>query len=175
MAKDLNKVQVIGYLGVDPELRYTQQGTAVTTFRVAASRTWTDAAGARQEETEWFRVIAWEKLGEICNQYLQKGARVYVEGRLQTRKWQDTDGQAHAMTELVANDMIMLSSRNERPSQTDEESARPRAATAATPDANSMGDAPITEAPAARRGGHAAPRARATEGAATPPPDDLPF
>jgi single-stranded DNA-binding protein len=94
---------------------------------------------------------------------------------LQTRKWQDTDGQAHAMTELVARDMIMLSSRNERPSQPDEESTRPGAATAATPDANSMGDAPITEAPAARRGGHAAARARATEGAATPPPDDLPF
>jgi single-strand DNA-binding protein len=175
MAKDLNKVQVLGYLGADPELRYTQQGTAVTTFRVAASRTWTDAAGAQQEETEWFRVIAWEKLGKICNQYLQKGARVYVEGRLQTRKWQDTDGQAHAMTEVVAHDMIMLSSRNERPSRPDQESARPGAAAAATSDANPAGDAPITEAPAARGGGHAAPRARATEGAATPPPDDLPF
>jgi single-strand DNA-binding protein len=175
MAKDLNKVQVIGYLGVDPELRYTQQGTAMTTFRVAASRSWTDAAGTRQEETEWFRVIAWEKLGEICNQYLQKGARVYVEGRLQTRTWQDTDGQAHAMTELVAHDMIMLSSRNERPSQLEEEFALPRAATVATPDANSIGDAPITEAQAARRGGHAAPSARATEPATTPLPDDLPF
>src|SRR5918912_4587419 len=86
MAKDLNKVVVIGHLGVDPELHSTQQGTLVATFRVAASRTWTDAAGTRQEETEWFRVVAWEKLGEICNQYLQKGARVYVEGRLQTRK-----------------------------------------------------------------------------------------
>ena len=157
MAKDLNKVQVLGYLGADPELRYTQQGTAVTTFRVAASRTWTDAAGARQEETEWFRVIAWEKLGEICSQYLQKGARVYVEGRLQTRKWQDTDGQAHAMTEVVARDMIMLSSRNERPSRLDEEPARPRAAAAATPDANPVGDARTTESPA------------------TPLPDDLPF
>jgi single stranded DNA-binding protein len=77
MAKDLNKVVVIGHLGVDPELHSTQQGTLVATFRVAASRTWTDAAGTRQEETEWFRVIAWEKLGEICNQYLQKGAGLY--------------------------------------------------------------------------------------------------
>src|ERR671938_397076 len=114
MAKDLNKVQVIGYLGVDPELRYTQQGTAMTTFRVAASRTWTDAAGARQEETEWFRVVAWEKLGEICNQYLQKGARVYVEGRLQTRKWQDQNGQDRYTTEVIANDMIILSSKQDR-------------------------------------------------------------
>ena len=93
MAKDLNKVQVIGYLGVDPELRYTQQGAAMTTFRVAASRTWTDAAGARQEETEWFRVIAWEKLGEIVTSIsrrargsMWKGACRRGNGRIPTAK-----------------------------------------------------------------------------------------
>jgi single-strand DNA-binding protein len=123
MAKDLNKVVVIGHLGVDPELHSTQQGTLVATFRVAASRTWTDAAGTRQEETEWFRVVAWEKLGEICTQYLQKGARVYVEGRLQTRTWQDTEGQVHVMTEVVAHDLIMLSKRHERSGLADEEPA----------------------------------------------------
>jgi single-strand DNA-binding protein len=170
MAKDLNKVQVIGYLGADPESRSTQQGTAMTTFRIAASRTWTDAAGARREETEWFRVIAWEKLGEICNQYLQKGARVYVEGRLQTRKWQDTDGQDHALTEVVAHDMIMLSSRNERPSLSNEAPMQPRAALDASP----AGDAPTTELPAPRSG-DASPRASTSEHTATPLPDDLPF
>jgi single-strand DNA-binding protein len=174
MAKDLNKVQVIGYLGADPELRSTQQGTAMTTFRVAASRTWTDAVGARQEETEWFRVIAWEKLGEICNQYLQKGARVYVEGRLQTRKWQDTDGQDHAMTEVVANDMIMLSSRSERTSTANEAPTQPRATVAAIQDAGPAGNARPTES-STTRSGNASPRASTSEHTATPLPDDLPF
>jgi len=115
MAKDLNKVMLTGYLGADPEMRYTAQGSAVTTFRVASSRRWRSADGVDHDDTEWFRVVAWEKLGEICNQYLTKGTRVYVEGRLQTRKWQDKDGQDRYTTEVIANDMIMLSSKQDRP------------------------------------------------------------
>lgn len=115
MAKDLNKVMLTGYLGADPEMRYTAQGSAVTTFRVASGRSWKSADGTQHDDTEWFRVVAWEKLGEICNQYLTKGTRVYVEGRLQTRKWQDQNGQDRYTTEVIANDMIILSSKQDRP------------------------------------------------------------
>ncbi len=114
MAKDLNKVQLTGHLGADPEMRYTAQGSAVTTFRVASNRTWRDKDGNAHEETEWFRIVAWDKLGEICNQYLTKGTRVYIEGRLQTRKWTDRDGQDRYTTEVIAQDMIILSPKGER-------------------------------------------------------------
>ena len=113
MAKDLNKVMITGRLGADPEMRYTPQGSAVTTFNVASGRTWKSNDGTSHDDTEWFRVVAWDKLGEICNQYLTKGTRVYVEGRLQTRKYQDRDGQPRTSVELVAADMIILSSRAE--------------------------------------------------------------
>lgn len=112
--KDLNKVMLIGHLGADPEMRFINDGTAVTTFRVASNRTWRDADGVSHDDTEWFRIVAWDKLGEICNQYLTKGTRVYVEGRLQTRKWQDRDGQERYTTEVVANDMIILASKAEQ-------------------------------------------------------------
>lgn len=113
MARDLNKVMITGRLGADPEMRFTPQGSPVTTFRVASGRTWRSADGTSHDDTEWFRVVAWEKLAEICNQYLTKGARVYVEGRLQTRKYQDRDGQERYSTEVIANDMIILSSRRD--------------------------------------------------------------
>ncbi|NTU81855.1 MAG: single-stranded DNA-binding protein, partial [Chloroflexales bacterium] len=114
MAKDLNKVQFTGHLGGDPEMRYTAQGSAVTNFRVASNRSWKDRDGGAHEDTEWFRVVAWDKLGEICNQYLTKGTRVYIEGRLQTRKYTDRDGQERYLSEVIAQDMIILSSRGER-------------------------------------------------------------
>lgn len=116
MAKELNKVQLTGRLGADPEMRFTPQGHAVTTFRVASNRTWRSTDGESHEDTEWFRVVAWNKLAEICNQYLTKGSRVYVEGRLQTRQWQDQENQTHYSTEVIANDMIMLDSRRDAPS-----------------------------------------------------------
>jgi single-strand DNA-binding protein len=109
MARDLNRVMIIGRLGVDPELRYTASGSPVATFRVASSRQWRDANGESREETEWFSVVAWNKLAEICQQYLAKGSRVYVEGRLQTRSWDDQQsGQTRSRTEVVISDMIML-------------------------------------------------------------------
>lgn len=107
MAKDLNKVMITGRLGADPELRFTPQGNAVCTFRVASNHKVRD----KPEETEWFQVLAWDKLGEICNQYLTKGARVYVEGRLQTRKWEDREGTTRYTTEVIASEMIILESR----------------------------------------------------------------
>lgn len=113
MSKDLNKVMITGRLGADPEMRFTPQGSPVTTFNVASGRTWRSADGTQHDDTEWFRVVAWDKLAEICNQYLTKGTRVYVEGRLQTRKYQDRDGVNRQSTEVIATDMIILSSRRE--------------------------------------------------------------
>lgn len=111
MAKDLNKVMIIGRLGKEPEMRYTANGNAVTTFTVASGRQRKTAEGDVREETEWFRVVTWSKLAEICNQYLSKGSRVYIEGRLQTRSWEGQDGQKRWSTEVVANDMIILDNR----------------------------------------------------------------
>ena len=107
----LNRVMVIGNLGRDPEMRYTPGGQAVTSFSVAATRKWTTASGDRRDATEWFNVISWGSLAEICNQYLTKGRRVYVEGELRTRGWEQPDGKRHYRTELVANEMIMLGPR----------------------------------------------------------------
>jgi len=113
MARDLNKVQMTGRLGADPEMRYTPQGHAVTTFRAASNRSWRTAEGEPHEDTEWFRVVAWNKLAEICNQWLSKGSRVYVEGRMQTRQWQDQEGQTRYQTEIIAIDIIILDSRRD--------------------------------------------------------------
>lgn len=113
MAKDLNKVQMTGRLGADPEPRYTPQGSAVTTFRVASNRRWRSADGEDHEDTEWFRIVAWNKLGEICAKYLTKGSRVYVEGRLQTRSWQGEDGTTRYTSEVIATDMIILDTRRD--------------------------------------------------------------
>jgi single-strand DNA-binding protein len=114
MAKDLNKVMIIGRLGKDPEMRYTPGGSPVTTFSVAAGRQWKDGSGDMHEETEWFNVVTWNKLAEICNEHLRKASRVYIEGRLQTRQWQDQEGITHYRTEVIASDMIMLDGRSGR-------------------------------------------------------------
>jgi single-strand DNA-binding protein len=177
MAKDLNKVQLTGYLGADPEMRYTAQGSAVTNFRVASGRTWKDRDGNPHDDTEWFRIVAWDKLGEICNQYLTKGTRVYVEGRLQTRKYTDREGQERYTSEVIAQDMIILSSRSERgqaPAQDDN---------FAEPDDMSEPSAPAHRAPASGRapasssnGGRSAARSSTRN---QPQPiegdDDIPF
>ncbi len=104
----LNKVMLIGNVGTDPEMRYTANGNAVTTFRIACSRNYTTPDGERKEETEWFNVVTWSKLAETCSQFLQKGRRAYVEGRLQTRSWESGDGQRRFRTEVVANTVLFL-------------------------------------------------------------------
>ena len=113
MSRGLNKVMIIGNLGRDPEMRYTPSGKPVTTFSVATSRTWSTSDGEKREETEWFNVVAWSSLAEICKQYLNKGQQVYIEGRLQTRHWDDQEGNKHTSVEIVANEMIILSERRE--------------------------------------------------------------
>ena len=112
MARSINKVILIGNLGADPETRYTPSNTAVTNLRLATSDSWRDRqTGAQQERTEWHRVVCFTRLAEIAAEYLRKGSKVYIEGRLQTRKWQGQDGQDRYTTEIVANDMQMLDSR----------------------------------------------------------------
>jgi single-strand DNA-binding protein len=113
MSRGLNKVMIIGNLGRDPEMRYTPSGRPVTTFSVATSRTWNTAEGEKRVETEWFNVVAWSNLAEICKQYLTKGQQVYIEGRLQSRHWDDTDGNKHTSVEIVASEMIMLGDRRD--------------------------------------------------------------
>ena len=111
MARGLNKVQIIGHLGRDPETRSTAGGQAVTTFTVAVNRTRRGPDGTASDDTEWFRVVAWEKLAEIAGEYLRKGGQVYVEGRLQSRQYQDRDGIARTAVEVVASDLVLLGGR----------------------------------------------------------------
>jgi single-strand DNA-binding protein len=107
----INKVILIGNLGADPEIRYTQDGTPAASFTVATTERWKGKDGQMQEQTEWHRVTAWRRLAEICGEYLSKGSRVYIEGKLQTRKWKDQSGNDRYTTEIVAREMKMLSPR----------------------------------------------------------------
>ena len=171
MSKDLNKVQMTGRLGADPEMRFTPQGHAVTTFRVASNRSWRSAEGESHEDTEWFRVVAWNKLAEICNKWLSKGSRVYVEGRMQTRQWQDQEGQTRYLAEVIANDMIILDGRRDGPPAVQEDEA---------PELVMAPSAPSTRAAAPRSRGDA-PAAGTAKVAALPrgkgtfEEEDLPF
>lgn len=121
MARGLNKVMIIGYLGKDPEMRYTPSGKPVTTFSVATSRSWNSSDGERHTETEWFNIVAWGNLAEICKQYLNKGQQVYIEGRLQTRRWEDAEDKKHTSTEIVASEMMMLGDREDNDQQLSQE------------------------------------------------------
>ncbi|PKO13918.1 MAG: single-stranded DNA-binding protein [Chloroflexi bacterium HGW-Chloroflexi-10] len=113
MSRGLNKVMIIGNLGRDPEMRYTPSGRPVTTFTLACNRTWSSADGERHLETEWFNVVTWGTLAEICKQYLLRGIQVYVEGRLQSRHWEDSEGCKHTSMEIVATEMMILGDRKE--------------------------------------------------------------
>lgn len=105
----VNKTILVGNLGKDPEVRYTKSGQAVATFSLATSEKWKNKEGNREERTEWHRIVAWGKLGEICGEYLSKGKQVYIEGRIQYREWTDNDGNKKSTTEIVCNNMVMLS------------------------------------------------------------------
>jgi len=110
----LNKAILIGNLGRDPEVRYTSDGRAVTNFSIATSDEWKDKeTGEKRQRTEWHRIVAFNKLGEICGEYLSKGKQVYIEGQIRTRDWEDRDGNKRYTTEIVANNMLMLGSRSD--------------------------------------------------------------
>ncbi|TAN20948.1 MAG: single-stranded DNA-binding protein [Acidobacteria bacterium] len=114
MSRSVNKVILLGRLGKDPELKYTPSGQAVTKFSLATSERWKDkGSGEFQERTEWHNIVLWSKLAETANQYLTKGSSVYLEGRLQTRSWEDKENKRHYMTEVVVSEMVMVGSRGE--------------------------------------------------------------
>ena len=114
--RGLNKVIIIGHVGKDPEIRYTQSGTAVANFSVATTENWKDKSGENRERTEWHNIVAWEGIAKVCDQYLRKGRQVYIEGKIQTRKWKDNKGNDRRSTEIVANNIIMLGPKEEQPS-----------------------------------------------------------
>ncbi len=148
MAAGVNKVILIGNLGRDPELRYTQSGQAVANFTLATTETWNKKEGGREERTEWHRIVAWGRTAELCAQYLAKGRTVYVEGRLQTREWENREGQKQRTTEIVALTVQFLGgARGSGPGQAG------AGATGSAPDAG--GPVPDIDAP--------------------PPGDDIPF
>ncbi|MBW1788038.1 MAG: single-stranded DNA-binding protein [Deltaproteobacteria bacterium] len=107
----VNKVILLGNLGAEPEVRYTASGAAMATFRIATTEQWTTKDGEKAERTEWHRIVAWRRLGEICGEYLHKGSQVYIEGKLQTRSWEDREGVKRYTTEVVAQTMQMLGGR----------------------------------------------------------------
>jgi single-strand DNA-binding protein len=113
MAKSVNKVILIGNLGKDPEVKYTPQGTPVAKFSLATNERWKDKNGEWQDRTEWHNIVAWQRLAEIVGEYVKKGQKLYIEGRIQTRSWDDKDGQKKYMTEIVANDLVLLSGRGD--------------------------------------------------------------
>ena len=113
MSRSVNKAIIIGNLGSDPEIRTISSGSRVTTLSVATNRRWTSSTGEMQEETQWHRVVAWNKLAEIAEQYLKKGDRIFVEGRIQYRQWEDQNGQKRYTTEIVARELVMLGGRGE--------------------------------------------------------------
>lgn len=119
----INKVIILGRLGKDPELKYTPSGAAVCNFTVATSETWADKSGQKQEKTEWHRIVVWGKLGELCNQYLSKGRQVFVEGKIQTRSWDDQNGQKKYLTEINATNVQFLGEA--RPGQGKTQQERP--------------------------------------------------
>ena len=150
MARGINKVMLIGNLGRDPETRYAQNGSAVTRFSIATSESWKDrTSGEQQERTEWHNVVCFARLAEIAGEYLRKGSKVYVEGSLRTRKWQDQSGQDRYTTEIVAQEMQMLDSRK------------------MAPDGGGYQSAPVASAPAAGAAADPAP--------IDFPEDDIPF
>ena len=139
MANSVNKVILVGRLGKDPEVKYTQGGSAVARFSLATDEVWKDQGGEKQQKTEWHNIVAWNKLAEICGQYLAKGRLVYIEGRLQTRNWEDKDGNKRTTTEIRADNMVMLGGRPE-------EGRQERAAAASAPSSlESHTDTEITD------------------------------
>jgi len=143
----LNKAILIGNLGADPETRYMQGGTGVCNIRIATTERFKDRNGERQERTEWHRVVLWGKLGEIANQYLHKGSQVYIEGRIETRKWQDKDGNDRYSTDIRAREMKMLGGKSEGAPRTSMPAEKPAAAPADDPfaDAPAFKDVPVDD------------------------------
>ncbi len=166
MARSLNRVQLIGNLTRDPELRYTPSGTAVCSFSIATNRNWTTDTGEKKDEVEFHRIVAWAKLAEICSQFLTKGRKAFVEGRLTTRSWTAQDGSQKQTTEIVISDMILLDSKRPDAVEPNGETAEP--STKEEPE----------EKPSVKKGSKASAKQNVKEEAKEEEeivPDDIPF
>jgi single-strand DNA-binding protein len=139
----VNKVILVGRLGKDPELKYTQSGDAVANFSIATDETWKDQSGEKQQRTEWHNIVAWKKLADICGEYVKKGQQVYIEGKLQTRKWEDQEGNTKYKTEIVANNLVMLGKKEDNGGGSYE--GEERASKKRAPSATSVDDGGITD------------------------------
>lgn len=177
MARSLNRVQLIGNLTRDPELRYTPNGNAVCTFGLATNRTWTTDSGEKREEVDFHRIVAWNKLAELCSQFLTKGRKVYVEGRLSTRNWTAQDGSQKSTTEVVIDDMILLDNRQsgagQQPGRSEEFNEQPDAPEETQTKPNARKPKPAKEEPdddgsASSTGSTGSPDEEVA-------PDDIPF
>jgi single-strand DNA-binding protein len=135
----VNKVMLIGRLGKDPDIRYTPDGTMVTTFRMATDEQWKDKNGEKVQKTEWHQIVTYRKLAEICGNYLVKGKLVFIEGRIQTRSWEDKEGVKRYTTEIIANDMKMLDSKGQNKTED--------ASFDATPGSSNGGNTPLDDVP----------------------------
>ncbi|HBB76288.1 MAG: hypothetical protein A2186_04175 [Candidatus Levybacteria bacterium RIFOXYA1_FULL_41_10] len=174
MPRSLNRVQLIGNLTRDPELRYTPQGTAVCSFGIATNRSWTTDSGEKKEDAEFHKIVAWNKLAELCSQFLVKGRKVFVEGRLSTRSWNAQDGTQKTTTEIIISDMILLDSRGARKAEESEESEEKEEAQEA-PEKETKPSAakPARPAGGAKEGKGGKPVKK--EPAEEVAPDDIPF
>lgn len=143
MARSLNKAELIGNLTKDPELRYTPSGIAVCTFTIATDRSWTTASGEKKEEADFHRIVAWNKLAEICSKFLTKGTKAYVSGRLSTRKYTGQDGTEKYITEITAEDMILLGSKASSEIDVPEDLGTPVASATKTSDEVATDDIPF--------------------------------
>lgn len=149
MSGSVNQVTLVGRLGKDPEIKYTQSGDAVANFSIATDETWKDKSGEKQQRTTWHNIVAWQKLAEICGHYLKKGQQIFLQGKLQVRKWEDKDGNTRYTTEVVANNLVMLGKKEDNDGGSggsydgEERSSRgsssKRAAPAATPPGDDLG------------------------------------
>ncbi len=179
MARSLNRVQLIGNLTRDPELRYTPTGTAVCSFGIATNRSWTTEAGEKRDEADFHRIVAWNKLAELCSQFLTKGKKVFVEGRLTTRNWNAQDGTQKTTTEIIISDMILLDSSSRRvESETGEDSEQNQAESKKTDEpVPSEKKSKKSDSPASTRGGKTQDKKEKAKEASPGEvaPDDIPF
>ena len=137
----VNKVILVGHLGRDPEVRYTPDGRAICNFTMATTDTWKDKnSGEKRERTEWHRIVAWRKLGELCGEYLSKGRQVYIEGRLQTRDWEDKDGNKRYTTEIIASRLNFLGSRADQASEARVSASSPEGSPQTAPKGEDLSD-----------------------------------
>lgn len=172
MARSLNRVELIGNLTRDPELRYTPSGAAVCTIGIATNRSWNTEGGEKKEETEFHRIVAWNKLAEICSQFLVKGRKVYVQGRLATRNWTGQDGQPRTTVEIVIDDMILLDSGNRTQGGQQPSQGQPANQAAKEEDA---GDEPVVKKQSKPKHEVKEDQAPAQSSTDEVNPDDIPF